>query len=82
MGQLQIAIIDTVDRIPAIRYQDSSGQHSALNLSQRSRTQGNSRAKAILEGRLSPIGFLIRNHTRRIAGLLPGAQSTVGEPSD
>ena len=69
MGQLKIAIINTVDGIPAIRYRDADGQFPALNLSQRSRSQGNRRAKAILEGRLSPIGFLIRNHTRRIAEL-------------
>jgi hypothetical protein len=70
MGQLKIAIVDTIDGIPAIRYRDSEGQHPELNLSQRSKSQGNKRAKAILEGRLSPIGLLIHNHTRRIAELL------------
>ena len=62
MGQLKIAIIDTLDGIPAIRYRDADGQHPVLRLSQRSKSQGNKRANAILEGRLSPLGFLIRNH--------------------
>jgi hypothetical protein len=53
MGQLQIAIIDDMlTGIPAIRYRDSSGQYPALNLSQRSGSQGNKRARAILQGTL------------------------------
>lgn len=76
MGQLQIAIIDDMlTGIPAIRYRDSSGQYPALNLSQRSRSQGNKRARAILQGTMSPVGFLIRNHTRRIAELVQERKS-------
>lgn len=78
MGQLQIAIInDMLTGIPAIRYRDSSGQYPALNLSQRSRSQGNKRARAILQGTMSPVGFLIRNHTRRIAKLVQERKSSL-----
>ncbi|SRR6266567_4972114 len=69
MGQLRIAIIDT-DGIPALRYRDADGQYPVLHLSQRSKSRGNKRADAIVEGRLSPLGFLIRNNTRRIRDLL------------
>ncbi|HYW39577.1 MAG TPA: hypothetical protein VE957_15810 [Terriglobales bacterium] len=69
MGQLRISVTDTLDGIPAIRYRDAEGQYPVLNLSQRSRSQANKRAKAILEGRVSTLGFLILNHTRRIAEL-------------
>ena len=70
MGHLQIAIVDDkVSGIPAIRYRDAEGRYSVLHLSQRSRSQGNKRANGILQGRLSAIGFLIHNCTRRIAEL-------------
>src|ERR1035437_7782783 len=70
MEQLQIAIIDdNLTGIAAIRYRDSDGQNPVLGLSQRSRSQANKRAKAILSGKISPVGFLIRNHRRRIADL-------------
>jgi hypothetical protein len=47
----------------------SEDHNPKVNLSQRSESQGNKRAIAILKGKLSPLGFLIRNHRRRIAEL-------------
>lgn len=71
MGHLQIAIIDDkISGIPALRFHDADGQYPMLNLSRRSKSQANRRAKAILAGTLSPVGFLIRNCTRRIAELI------------
>jgi hypothetical protein len=95
MGHLHIAIVDNIYGIPAIRYRDSSGQYPELGLSSRSRSQGIKRAKAILGGKLSPVGFLIRDHTRRIAELLqereaplanhpikPGSATTFADNTD
>jgi len=96
MAHLQIAIVDDmITGIPAVRFRDADGQYPMLNLSQRSKSQANRRAKAILAGSLSPVGFLIRNCTRRVAELLqrreaplashpvrPGSSMTFAEYTD
>jgi hypothetical protein len=71
MERLQIAIVDDkLTGIVAIRFRDFDGQYPLLGLSHRSKSQANKRAKAILEGTLSPVGFLIRKCARRTAHLI------------
>jgi hypothetical protein len=69
MRQLSVAIVDTLDGIPAIRCKDSHGKLFTMQLSPQSKPRAQKLAKAMLAGRVSPTAWLIRKHGRRIAAL-------------